>query len=389
MSSVAAYLDYNAGAPTRPVVVEAVTAALSIGGNPSSVHRSGRLARRAIEEARDAVAALAAVDAADVIFTSGGTEASNMALLGAVRGGLVQRLVISAVEHDAVRAAALAAGVPVEILPVDGDGVIDLVALGRLLAAGPGRALVSVMLVNNETGVIQPVAEAAAIAHGHGALVHSDAVQAAGKLALDVQALGVDLLSLSAHKIGGPAGVGALVKRAGLELAPLLFGGGQEYGRRAGTENLAGIAGFGAAARVAVEELPQVARIAALRDLLEREVTARVAAARIFGAGAARVANTSCIGLAGVPAETQVMALDLAGVLVGAGAACSSGKVRPSPVITAMGEAEAVARSAIRVSLGWASTMADVERFLGAYIEFAGRASLMRSGLGQKELSHG
>jgi cysteine desulfurase len=389
MSSVAAYLDYNAGAPTRPAVVEAVTAALAIGGNPSSVHRNGRLARRAIEEARDAVAALVAGDPADVIFTSGGTEANNMALLGAVRGGLVQRLIVSAVEHDAVRATALAAGVPVEILPVDGAGVIDLAALERLLAAGEGRVLVSVMLVNNETGVIQPVAETAAIAHRHGALVHSDAVQAAGKLALDVLALDVDLLSLSAHKIGGPAGVGALVKRAGLELAPLLFGGGQEYGRRAGTENLAGIAGFGAAARIAVEELPQVARIAGLRDVLEREVTAAVAQARIFGAGAARVANTSCIGLAGVPAETQVMALDLAGVLVGAGAACSSGKVRPSPVITAMGEAEAVARSAIRVSLGWASTMGDVERFLGAYIEFAGRASLVRSGLGQKELSHG
>lgn len=389
MSSVAAYLDYNAGAPTRPAVVEAVTAALSIGGNPSSVHRNGRLARRAIEEARDAVAALVAVDPADVIFTSGGTESNNLALLGAVRGGLAQRLIVSAVEHDAVRAAAMGAGVPVDVLPVDREGVVDLLALERLLAAGQGRALVSVMLVNNETGVIQPVVELAAIAHRHGALVHSDAVQAAGKLALDVQALGVDLLSLSAHKIGGPAGVGALIKRAGLELAPLLFGGGQEYGRRAGTENLAGIAGFGAAARIAAEELPQVARIAGLRDALEREVTAAVAQARIFGAGAARVANTSCIGLAGVPAETQVMALDLAGVLVGAGAACSSGKVRPSPVITAMGEAEAVARSAIRVSLGWASTMADVERFLGAYIEFAGRASRVRSGLGQKELSHG
>lgn len=389
MTQVATYLDYNAGAPTRPVVVEAVSAALGIGGNPSSVHRNGRLARRVIEDAREAVGALVAADPADVIFTSGGTEANNLALLGAVRGGLVRRLVISAVEHDAVRVAAHAAGVAVAILPVDGHGVVDLAALDSLLAAGEGRALVSVMLVNNETGVIQPVAQVAEIARRHGALVHTDAIQAAGKLALDVTVLGVDLLSLSAHKLGGPAGVGALVKRAGLELQPLSFGGGQEYGRRPGTENLAGIAGFGAAALAGVEDLPQVARIAALRDVLETRLAASLPDARVFGAGAPRVANTSCIGLGGIPAETQVMALDLAGVLVGAGSACSSGKVRPSPVLTAMGESEATARCAIRVSLGWASGLADVERFLSAYIEFAGRASRMRSGLGQKELSHG
>ncbi|MCF4164528.1 cysteine desulfurase [Zavarzinia compransoris] len=385
MTNVATYLDYNAGAPARPAVVDAVVAALAIGGNPSSVHRAGRLARRAIEDARETVAETVGAEASEVIFTSGGTEANNLALLGAVRRGLAARLIVSAIEHDSIRAAAEGAGVPVALVPVDRDGVVDLDALDRLLADGQGPALVSVMLANNETGVIQPVAEVARIARGHGALVHSDAVQALGKGAVDFSALDVDMMTVSAHKIGGPAGVGALVKRAGIDLLPLSLGGGQDYGRRPGTENLAGIAGFAAAAKC----LGGDADVTALRDRLEREVLAQVPGTRIFGAGAARVGNTACIGLSNVKAETQVMALDLAGVLVGAGSACSSGKVRPSPVLTAMGESEAVARSAIRVSLGWASVAGDVDRFLAAYIEFAGRALQARAAVVQKESNHG
>lgn len=389
MTAVATYLDYNAGAPIRAVVVEAVGAALAAGGNPSSVHRAGRLARRLIEEARDAVAALAGAEAPDVIFTSGGTEANNLAVLGAVRGGLATRLVVSAVEHDSVRRPAEQAGVPLTIAPVDRRGVIDLEALDAILARGGGTPLVSVMLANNETGVIQPVAEAARLARRHGALSHCDAVQAAGKLALAWDRLDVDLLSLSAHKLGGPAGVGALVKRGGLALAPQMLGGGQDYGRRAGTENLSGIAGFGAAATAALAELPGIAALGQLRDRLEQGVRAALPEATIYGAEAPRLVNTACIGLGTVPAETQVMALDLAGVLIGAGAACSSGKIRPSPVLIAMGESEISARAAIRVSLGWASTAADVERFLAAYIEFARRAAHGRRGPLSKERSHG
>lgn len=384
MTQVATYLDHNAGAPARPEAVEAMVAALAIGGNPSSVHRAGRLARRTIEEAREAVAALAGAEATEVIFTSGGTEANNLALVGAVRAGLARRLLVSAIEHDSVRAAALGAGVPVEFIPVDREGVADLAALDRLLTAGEGPALVSVMVANNETGVIQPVAEVARVARAHGALVHSDGVQALGKMDFAFSALDADMMTVSAHKIGGPSGVGALIKRAGIDLQPLSLGGGQEYGRRPGTENLAGIAGFGAAAKVA-----RGLDVTALRDRLEREVLAAVPGARIFGAGAPRVGNTSCIGLPDVKAETQVMALDLAGVSIGAGAACSSGKVRPSPVLTAMGESEEMARCAIRVSLGWNTAEADVIRFLNAYIEFAGRALKARSGAGWKENHHG
>lgn len=384
MNSVATYLDHNAGAPIRPAAVEAMVAALAIGGNPSSIHRAGRLARRTIEEAREAVAALCGAESSEVIFTSGGTEANNLALFGAVRGGHAARLLVSGIEHDSVRAAANGAGVPVTLLPVDRHGVIDLDALDRLLGEGQGPALVSVMLANNETGVLQPVAEVARIARRHGALVHTDAVQAFGKTLVDFPALDVDMMSLSAHKIGGPAGVGALVKRAGIELPPLSLGGGQEYGRRPGTENLAGIAGFGAAARAERRH-----DLGALRDRLEREILATVPGTRVFGTGAARVDNTSCIGLAGVKAETQVMALDLAGVSIGAGAACSSGKVRPSPVLIAMGEDEETARSAIRVSLGWNSEAGDVERFLGAYMEFAGRALKARGLHGERETHHG
>lgn len=358
------YLDYNATAPLRPEVRETLAAALDLVGNPSSVHGFGRACRSAVEHARAQVAALVGARPSEVVFTSGGTEANNLALRGAAPG---RRLVVSAIEHESVLAAAPDAA----RVPVNAQGVVDLDALDARLAAldadGGPPACLSLMLANNETGVLQPVAEAARLAHARGALVHCDAVQAAGRLPLDRAALGVDLLTLSAHKLGGPQGVGALVVRDGLTLPALLRGGGQERGRRAGTENVAGIAGFGRAAELALSDLDAAAGLAALRDGLERRIRALVPTVRLFGAGAPRLANTSCIGLPGLPGETQVMALDLAGVAVSAGAACSSGKVRASHVLRAMGADPAEAGSAIRVSLGWATGPADIDRFIEAW----------------------
>ncbi|WP_431855182.1 cysteine desulfurase family protein [Azospirillum sp.] len=358
------YLDYNASAPLKPGVKAAVAAALDLAGNPSSVHGHGRAVRRAVEDARARVAALAGAAPTRVVFTAGGTEANNLAL----RGFPGRRVVVSAIEHDSVLAAAPDAA----RIPVDSQGRADLDALERLLAE-TGPALVSLMLVNNETGVVQPVAEAARIAHAHGALLHCDAVQAAGRLPLALADFGVDLLTLSAHKIGGPAGVGALLLAEGVEPEPLLRGGGQERRRRAGTENLLGIAGFGAAAALAAEDLAAAQDLAALRDSLEARALEAVPAARVMGAEAARVGNVSCLALPGVGGETQVMALDLAGVAVSAGSACSSGKVKASHVLRAMGADDSLAGSALRISLGWGSTDEDVGRFLAAWTAMARR----------------
>lgn len=358
------YFDHNASSPLRPSVRGAMAEALDLIGNPSSVHADGRAVRRAVDEARRHVARLAGVSAAEVVFTAGGTEANNLAL----RGFAGRRLIVSAVEHESVLAAAPAAA----RIPVDRNGVVDADALDRLLAAGDGPALVSVMLVNNETGVIQPVAEVARIARAHGAIVHCDAVQGAGRVPLDRAALGVDLLSLSAHKLGGPAGCGALVVAEGCHIEPLIRGGGQERWRRAGTENIVGIVGFGAAAAAALDDRTGP-ELAALRDDLERRALAAVPLARVMGAGAARAGNVACLALPGVAGETQVMALDLAGVSVSAGAACSSGKVRPSHVLEAMGESADVAGAAIRVSLGWNTTAPDIDRFLAAWTAMARR----------------
>lgn len=358
------YLDYNATTPARPEVIAAMGAAMTQVGNASSVHRFGRLARRAVEDAREAVAALACADPANVVFTGSGTEANNLALRGIGRPVLA-----SAIEHESV----LAATESVQTLPVDADGLVDRAALDRALAASEVPPLLSVMLANNETGVIQPVAELAAIAHQHGALVHCDAVQAAGRLPLDLGALGVDLLTLSAHKIGGPQGVGALVMARDLTMDALLRGGGQERRRRAGTENVAGIAGFGVAARLASVALDDMPRLAGLRDTIEAAVLTTRPDAVIHGRGAPRLANTSCIGLPGVRHDTQVMALDLAGVAVSAGSACSSGRMTPSHVLSAMGFDDVAASSAIRVSFGWRSEAADAERFTGAWRDMAAR----------------
>lgn len=361
----AIYLDYNATAPLRPAARAAVDAALDLAGNPSSIHRAGREARRRIEAARAAVADLAGVAPDRVIFTSGATEANVMALTGAGR----TRLLTSGLEHASVLEAADG-----ERVPSRADGTIDLEALDRILAADRRPALVSVMAVNNETGVVQPVAEVSALARRYGALVHCDAVQAAGRLPIDMTAWGIDLLSLSAHKLGGPPGGGALIMRDGVTVAPLIRGGGQERRHRGGTENLPGIAGFGAAAGEALADLADQPRLAALRDELEARALKLCPETRIFGADAARVANATCLAMPGVAAETQVIGLDLAGVAVSAGAACSSGKVTSSHVLAAMGVEPAVAASAIRVSLGWATQAADIDGFLKAWDAMRRRA---------------
>jgi cysteine desulfurase len=362
----ATYLDYNATAPVRPEVAAAVVDALALGGNASSVHAAGRAARRAIERARDAVAALVGGDASEIVFVSGGSEANHLALRGAGRA----RILVSAIEHESVLRAVAGA----EIVPVESSGVVDRAALAALLAADPTPALVSIMLANNETGVIQPVAELAELVHAHGGLLHCDAIQAAGKIPVDIRALGADFLSLSAHKLGGPQGIGALVVAGDLALAPLQVGGGQERGRRAGTENLPGIVGFGRAAEIAQRDISGIAGLAALRDDIQRRLQAIAPTALIHGIEAPRLPNTLCIGMPGVAAETQVMALDLAGVMVSAGAACSSGKVRTSHVLTAMGASPEAASSAIRVSLGWRSDAADVDHLVEAWSALQGRA---------------
>lgn len=385
------YLDYNATAPLRPEAKAAILEALAAPANPSSVHRFGRAARALASRARAQVAALVGAEPKRVVFTSGGTEANNLAFRLAIRQGGVKSLVVSAIEHDSVlrpaRLLAAELGLVLREVPAGPDGIVPAEAIATALAEVPRPALVALMLANNETGAIQPVAEATRLAHEAGALVLCDAVQAAGKIPVDLAALGCDFLSLSGHKLGGPTGVGALVLRDDWTPAPLLAGGGQELGMRAGTENLSGIAGFGAAAEAARLALPREGpRLAALRDRLQGLMLAVCPRAAVHGAavhgaqvhgggavngGAARLPNTLCIGLPDLPAETQVMALDLAGVAVSAGSACSSGKVTPSHVLTAMGLPEASAREALRFSLGWASTPEDVERAAAAWSALA------------------
>jgi cysteine desulfurase len=358
MNRPESYLDWNATAPLRPEAAAAITAALAHCGNPSSVHRWGRAARQMVERAREAVASLVGGDPEGVVFVSGGTEANHLALLGSGR----ERILVSAIEHSS----GLQAAPNAERIAVDADGIVDLVRLEEQLAADPRPALVSVMLANNETGIIEPVAEIAAIAHRHGTLFHCDAIQAAGKIPVDVASIDADLLSLSAHKLGGPPGIGALIVRGSAELMPMIRGGGQERGRRAGSENLPGIAGFAAAA-AAANSLTGYDRIRELRDGLEASLLATAPEAFVIGAAAPRLPNTAAIALLGVSAETQVIALDLDGVMVSAGAACSSGKVGPSHVLQAMGLPPEIAGCTIRVSLGWSTTQAEIDHFLTAW----------------------
>ena len=373
-----AYLDWNATAKLRPEAQAAVTAALDVTGNPSSVHGAGRAARRLIEEARDKVVALVGVTARDVVFTSGGTEANMLALSPA----LGAELLVSAIEHPSVRSGGRFAAA--EDIAVTAAGVVDLAALERQLA-GRVRPLASLMLANNETGVIQPVAEVAALVHAAGGLLHVDAVQGPGRIACDFKALGADLMTLSSHKIGGPQGVGALIRRDGLALDPQIKGGGQERGARAGTENVAGIAGFGAAAEAVRQGWTGEAnRMAALRDRLEAGIKAVAPKAVIFGHEAVRLPNTTLFSVPGMKAETAVIAFDLEGVAVSSGAACSSGKVSPSHVLAAMGAVPELARGAIRVSLGYATSDEDVGTILKAWEKLS--ESLYKAG-NQQEIA--
>ncbi|HEX7532878.1 MAG TPA: cysteine desulfurase family protein [Methyloceanibacter sp.] len=372
------YLDYNATAPLRTEVREAVAEALRIVGNPSSVHEEGRSARAAIEAARVKVARLVGAAPEDVIFTSGGTEANALAL--AAQSGEAWHCYLSAIEHPSVLAGGRFYRETTTVIPVTGDGVVDLEILASDLAKhhlGGWRPFVSLMAANNETGAIQPVTEASEIVHSAGGLLHSDAVQAAGRMTLDMASLGADMLSLSAHKIGGPKGVGALVLKPGVAVEPLLKGGGQERRKRAGTENVAGIVGFGVAAELA-SDLAKTEAIGALKAALEAGALAIAPEGVILSKAVPRLVNTSCIAVPGAKAETLVIGLDLAGVAVSAGSACSSGKVEASHVLGAMGVAPELAQGAIRVSLGIGTTSADIERFLGAFGELIKRLKQSR-----------
>jgi cysteine desulfurase len=374
---VSIYLDHNATTPVRPEAAAAVARALAQGGNPSSVHAAGRAARAVVEQARDAIAALIAAPASTVVFTSGGTEANALAIESAVAAGS-RRLIVSAVEHDSVLEGAKASGAVVEVAPVDAQGLIDLTWLRERLAAWApedGRPFVALMLANNETGVIQPVAQAAEIVRAAEGWLHVDAIQAAGKIAVDSRGLGADTLTISAHKIGGPQGVGALTFGPRAVLSRRLHGGGQERGRRAGTENVPGIAGFGAAARAALADLSRAGQQAAWRAAAAAR--AKAEGGVVMGEGASRLANTLCLAAPGFPAELQVMALDLAGIMVSAGSACSSGKVKASHVLTAMGQGE-LAGQAIRVSGGWNTTENDWVRFADVWSQTYERRAARR-----------
>jgi len=359
----ACYLDHNATTPLGMPARGAMARAMEITGNASSVHAFGRAARKIVEDARARVAELAGVAPANVIFTSGGSEANNTILRGvdaAVR-------ITSSVEHASVLDAADALRVP-----VDAHGVIRLDALGEALQKAEGRVLVSVMAANNETGAVQPIAEIAALVKEHDALLHVDAIQWAGKRPLFEISAYADAMSLSAHKFAGPQGVGAIVVKDGVAFEPLIRGGGQERRRRAGTENVIAIAGMGAAAEAAMNAVGDHANLARLRDGIE---SALGDDARIYARDTDRLANTTCIAMPGVSAETQVMAFDLAGIAVSAGSACSSGKVEPSHVLLAMGASENEAAEAIRVSLGPDSTEDETRAFIAAWRDLHARTS--------------
>lgn len=373
-----AYLDHNATSPLRPEARAAMERAFELAGNPSAIHGSGRAARAVVDNARQQVAALVNTEANDIVFTSGGSEANALALWGAIQGAEssnapITRLLISAIEHDSLlrSAGAIAERTRIELVavPASRDGVVDVDVLQQQLS-GTGRALIAVMAANNETGVIQPVEDVASYAHRANALFLVDAVQACGKMAVDFAALGADYLTLSAHKFGGPQGVGALVSRASAPFVPLLPGG-QEKGRRGGTENVIGIAGLGAAAACTARDC--VSQKARLRERFESALRMRFPGIVIFGEGSPRLPNTSNFAIPGVAAETAVIALDLDGVMVSSGSACSSGKVRQSHVLKAMGVPRDLASCGLRVSFGWNSDDRDVDATFAALDRLVGR----------------
>ena len=371
------YADHNATTPMRPEAREAMLRAAEIGANPSSIHGAGRKARRVLETARKQVAAAIGASAQDVVFTSGGTEASALALQGAARKleGKQVTLLLTKLEHSAVRDNAAASGLPTKTIPVLANGTLDLEALRTEVAAlqdAGHMPFLALMLANNETGVIQPVAEAAQIVREAGGLTHCDAVQGLGKIQVNTLLLGVDFLALSAHKCGGPAGVGALWVRPGAPLIPLMLGGGQERSLRSGTENLLGIAAFGAAAEASVAALDEMQALADRRDAMEARLKSE-AGVTIFGETTARLPNTSCFAQPAFSSDTQVMAMDLEGVCISAGSACSSGKVKVSGVLSAMGVSDALASCAIRISFGWNSVPEDFEAVADAWLKVTAR----------------
>ena len=359
----AIYLAYNASGLVRPEVLEIMTRALADNGNPSAVHAAGRRARARVETARAQVGELVGADPTAVVFNSGGTEANAQAIASALAAGC-ERLIVSATEHPCVAEAAANAGAPVEVLPVDANGVVDLDWLAQALAR-PGRAVVAIHHANNESGVIQPVVEAAALVRAAGGWLHVDAIQSAGKIPVDMRVLDADSLTLSAHKLGGPQGVGALILKEGVAGVRILHGAGQERGLRAGTENVPGIAGFGVAADCAARDLETMASHVGWRDAAEAKVKA--VGATVIGADVARLPNTLFMAVEGWDSPQQLIILDMAGVMVSAGSACSSGKLKPSKTISAMG-LNALATGGVRVSGGWGTTESDWSRFADAWI---------------------
>jgi cysteine desulfurase len=368
------YLDWNATTPLRPEARQAMSAAWEVAGNPSSVHAEGRQARRLVEDARAVIAAAIGARPQDVVFTSGGTEANALALTPGLRRGAgepLRRLLVSTIEHTSVQSGGRFLPEAIGSIQVNGSGLIDIDHLRRLLSVGQ-PALVSVMLANNETGALQPVGEVADIVHEAGGLLHVDAIQALGKIPFDIKVMKADLVTLSAHKIGGPKGVGALVLAEDAQgLEPLLRGGGQELGRRAGTENVAGIAAFGAAVRAAMASLEgDAARVRGLRDRLEAGLK-QTPDMIVFSEEVPRLPNTTLFTVPGLKAETAVIGFDLGGIAVSSGSACSSGRVQPSHVLEAMGVGRELAQGAVRLSLGWSTSEADIDLALEAWRKLA------------------
>ena len=360
------YLDYNATCPVRPEVIERVAETMRHVGNSSSVHEEGRAARAIVEGARETLRRFVNAPVNGIIFTSGGTEAIHYAINGLIAAGRINRLVISAIEHAAVPACAKATGAPVRAAAVTADGVLDLGALRDMLKDEPDdKFLVCLMLANNETGAIQPVSEAAAIVHEKGGLLFVDAAQGAGKIPVNFVMSGADLMSVTAHKFGGPVGVGALITAPNLPLEPVMRGGGHESNRRAGTHNVPAIAGFGVACDCAAKTLASAGATAMRRDRLEK--AAADAGAIVWARNVARLPGTLSISAPGFDSQTQLMAMDLAGIAISSGSACSSGKTKPSHVLTAMGASEELARCGARISIGWATSEADIDAFCAAW----------------------
>ena len=351
-----AYFDFNATAPTRSEAIDAINEAMGLCGNASSVHSAGRTARGIVEKARSSVASLVGAKPDSVIFCGSGTEADNQAL----RCVSVENVIISTIEHEAVMQACVD---PVKVA-VGKDGVIDLAALEKALAESKVKTLVSVMAANNETGVIQPIKEISRLARKYNTIMHTDAIQAAGKIEISVDDWDVDLLSLSAHKIGGPQGVGALIACNPVSLNRFVHGGGQERGLRAGTENVAGIAGFGAAAEAALAGLDNFSALKKMRNSIENGLLEIDPLIKIFGQDRERLPNTSKLASPGLNSETQVMGMDLAGFAISAGSACAAGRVETPYVLTAMGVEDYLANSAIRISLGWTTTEKEIDDFV-------------------------